>query len=227
MSKDRFNYKKKDIVKSGRVLHSGGPRDLQRKQNSNNVDSDAIVEALKLQILNLKNELNVSSGYTQEELETEIRKSAKSIEKKYKDDIANVSEIKVELDKTKLELKTSYDDVNILQTNLKLSQEKLNSIESTLVIKNEKIRDLEERVKEQKEIISLLKHRPVTLEGAGLVEEQSDRPKLQDVFIDPISAASENGLKSHVDVSSISSKEKESNKDKVNKLKSLMKGPLK
>lgn len=250
MPKARFEYKKDFVKKDGRKLHGGGPRDLQRKQQSQpivEIDNSTVVNALKSQIDSLKDELknSVSSGggFTQEELEAEIRKSSEAIENKYKSEI---EELKSRLKHTQLDnvkalekqadnLKSLENKVSDMKAELSTINSEKTKLEEELLIlkttssnKDDKINDLNDRIKEQKETIALLKQRPVTvIDGTGPVVDD-DRPKLDDVFIDPIEAGAEDGLESHVAVKDISTKEKNSNRDKVDKLRSILgKGNIK
>jgi ribosome recycling factor len=196
-------YKKEHIKPNGRKLVSGGPRDLQRQQQQF-TDQSGVINELKNEIIRLTEELQrqPSGGYTGEQMDNEIRSAVTDAVKDLKKEIKNYHK-----------------------------QEK-----QFLVDIKEKDKELEKiKDKYSKEIKNLLKEHSEKLEKLTMsimksgrhimVEEEDqedDRPKIEQVFIDPLEKDAGKELKPFLDVKDISTDEKENMFDKVDKLKDIL-----
>lgn len=101
------------------------------------------------------------------------------------------------------------------------------AIEETSIRYKKKIKILEselevveEKLKLKEEMIEILKSKVVLKEEDLIVEK--DRPKMKNVFVDPLDRKAEDGLVSYIDVENISMDEKENIQEKVDKLKLLL-----
>ncbi len=71
----------------------------------------------------------------------------------------------------------------------------------------------------REELITILKSRSHI---NNITEEGSDRPKMEQQFIDPLEKDSGKGLKSHIDIADVTTSEKDNMSEKVDKLKNLL-----
>jgi len=247
----------KELKKSdGRVLRSGGPRDIQRKQATDS-SYGVVIKELRDQIKLLQSQVTAgtSAGTTPEAIDAEIRKAVKDAikdTKQYYEKFLSESKEKEqsllkqlqsaykeanntlakEKEKYKLEyevklkkLEERYNDtISRQEDKLKLADEKLNNkdeiIEGLRKESDSIIKQLiEDHTKKMEELSNSLADR-----GHVINEGDSDRPQIEEVFVDPLEADSGSGMESHMDVEDVSTEEKEAMKDKVNKLRDLIGG---
>jgi DNA repair exonuclease SbcCD ATPase subunit len=111
-----------------------------------------------------------------------------------------------------------------------LSKE-LTAANNAVVVAEAKIETLTEKIESLKEVIktkddvieTLKKAAPVIVYGDGpAVVEDPDRPKMDEVFIDPLESDAGSKLESHINVEDTKTSQKVNVADKVNKLKGLM-----
>ena len=176
--------------KKERILYGGGPRDLQRKQQTQTVQAvsspefyETIIKDLKDQLRTVTEEVmrrgNVdpSKKFTAEEFDEEL--------------VKQVGTMMADFEKAKKETKELSNKVVALEAKLEAKDE----------------------------VISALKSRTVG-EGEVFVED-SNRPEMKTVFIDPTEAG-QNRMESHIKVEEESITAKADIDDKVNKLKNLI-----
>lgn len=257
-----MRYNKELVKPDGRMLRSGGPRDLQRKQMSS-IDESLIIKELKSQINDLMSQLNSKGRFTGEEVDDEIRKAVKSAvdytKKSYNEKISNFKKQVEELKKVNTELSNNVTSLNSREVGLLSEIKSIKSDNKVLLDKvdskyrgimdrlNSKIESLNKTIEAKDEIIKVLKNRD--LEGAisgddlaGLIKDQNekierlseavasgddfvsdpDRPKMEEIIIDPLEKDAGKGLKSHITVKKSESDKKDDVQDKVKKLKGLL-----
>ena len=178
-----INYPKEFIKPDGRKLRSGGPRDLQRRQEiiQNN---ELNIDELEKQFNNLKKELKKPQQqpegfFSPEQVDEEIRKAVEQA----------ITEV------------TQND-----------SSKEAAELKKEIVV-------LKQNLAGKKELIETLKYKT-----GSFVEEivDSDRPQMEQQFIDPLEKDAGKGLKSHIDITDVSTIETEDMSDKVDKLKGLL-----
>lgn len=240
-----MKYPKELVKPDGRKLIAGGPRDMQRRQQvAYSAAPDAgIIEALQKQIEELKEltKSNKKEGelYTAEEVDEEIRKAVESAVKETtislkRNTQAAAQEIEPLVQKYKVqivELQRNNDDLTRLHntmasqsSEMKDKIAKLESEVNEITELKKQIAVLEQTLAGKDELIDALKTRPVIVQGTTEVEDPN-RPKMDQVFVDPLEKDSGKGLKSsiNIEVEDIpTTDKKEEMDDKVNKLKSLL-----
>lgn len=231
---------------------SGGPRDQQRRQ-SGDENKGAVIHILKEQlreatVLLRDKPVEAQGGFTQEELEEEVRKSIdavkKDTDKKYKDEIKE-SKKKIKKLEKEVEGSVSLSDGNIFTQEemereakaygkalLKGALEKQTVFYEAKMVKLKKEKTkleidnngYKEALKVKDEMIEVLKQKQqvVHVSENGFIETDPDRPKIEDVFIDPLEKTSGDGFEKHIVVDDVPTEQKEKITNKVDKLKSLM-----
>ena len=87
----------------------------------------------------------------------------------------------------------------------------------------QKIAILEQELAGKEEVIDTLKSRPAIINGEIMMEEDPDRPKMEQVFIDPLEKGAEDGLKSNITNREITRDVDDGEVgDQVNKLKDIL-----
>lgn len=247
-----MDYYKDVTKKDGRVLRTGGPRDVQRKQRMDR-DYPHVIEILKEQISDLQKQISnptSTTGLSAEQMDHEIRKAVRETKAYYENLIekANKKEailseklFNVEKESTKRlnneveryraafnekakGLEEKYNStISKLEDQLKLAEEKL-LIKDELVdsLRAEKEATIKRLIEEQTKKMEELT-RSIAYNQAN-VDEESDRPKMEDVFIDPLEEGAGKDLSPHIDIEDVSAEEKEDIRDKVDKLRSIMGG---
>jgi len=199
-------YKKEYVKTDGRKLRTGGPRDLQKRQQIQDTYSTLDIQDLKKEIKRLSDELRerpVIGGFTGEQMDDEIRKSVSEA-------IRDVKETTVkEIEELKLKLKKSEENEETLL-------KKLENIEKA---GNDNITRLLKKQVETLENLNI----PTTIEHKEILADP-DRPQIEADFIDPLEKHAGEGLELHINVKDVSSNEKEDMVEKVDKLKQLMGG---
>ena len=124
--------------------------------------------------------------------------------------------------KKEYELEERYNNViSKLEDQLKLVEEKL-TIKDELIgtlhkEKDSAIRDLiEEQNKKMEELTKSMAYNQLP------IEEDPDRPKMEEVFVDPLEEDAGKDLTPYIDIEEDSIEEKEAMKDKVDKLRKIM-----
>lgn len=215
-----MRYNKEHIKKDGRHLLRGGPRDIQRRQAMAELQGDqsVIVDLLKQEIADLKRELSnrpkgKGGGFTAEEVDMEIHKAVESA----------VKELTTEFEKEKDKLQ--HDINNFKQIVEAVQKEKSRNLIEVEKL-NAKIETQQALLAEKDARIEELKQMRTSVPVAYQQKEDPDRPKMEEVFVDPLEKDAGEGMEAHINVSDITIDEKENMEDKVNKLRNIM-GKLK
>jgi hypothetical protein len=202
-------YEKKD----GRKLVATGPRSNQIRQKLQQEEAPVAVDTLAIE--ELKNELkNITSkildkpsanGYTKEQVDkmvnTAIEEVSIDLEKKYI----------FEIDTLKKSLAISTDKVKELTvTNLGL-QERVDK-------KDDVILELTTKLSKGPAVI-------MATDGMSYTPDESDRPSMDNVYIDPTEKGAGEGMEAHLTVKEVKS-QKPKLASNVNKLKELMGGKV-
>lgn len=224
-----MRYNKEFIKKDGRKLISVGPRDLQRRQaqRTSGFINEETVNILTVEIGRLRKELSTvkntnSDLFTAEQIDADISKVINE----------TVTELTIKHD-SELNKKDEEYKKNLKQQQI--------TFKESISIKDELIIDLKTQNKFLTESIYKLKEGSVSeianklttlltevtekmnLNGTNnIITVESDRPKIEKIFIDPINNESMEGVETHINLKDISISEKEEWVDKVGKLKGLM-----
>lgn len=221
-----FKYHKEYIKRDGRRLAGGGPRDLQRKVQDSG-SKDEVISELTKEVHALRKQLSEkpASGFTGEQVDDKINKVLDQ----------TISELEAKHAKNTEELidKLKFMD----EENLRLEKENSNlkienqAIKEELKVKNrlmERFADVSrDREEQSNKLTTLLTEATEKIERLvidGKVSEdftKSDRPQMEDVYIDPADEDYED-VESYIKSKDISITEKEKQADKVNKLKDLL-----
>lgn len=200
-------YRKEIIKPDGRKLTTGGPRDQQRRIREGK-DQETLIDALKVEIEALRDNMVVGKGaFTGEQVDEEIRQAvieAIEIEKKNSDK---------EINKLKNSLEEKTNKVHELSGELGVLNEKVTSLAATIVERDESLDRERERNK------TLLQQ--MTTTGDDLIIE-TNRPRMEPTFIDPLEKDAGDRLVPHIQVDDIKSDEKADMQSKVKKLKGLI-----
>lgn len=190
----------KEVEKTdGRVLRTGGPRDLQKQQKLDS-ESSFLIERLRKEIDGMKTQpvmqTAVSEGlFTPEQVDEEIRKAVK--------DALNES-------------KEGYG-----KKAKKIAKELIEAEAQIKELKDKKNSEIKALLEEQNRKIEELSRLRLTDKGEY---EDPERPKIEEVFIDPLEDDAGERLIPHIEIEDVSTAEKEKMQDKVDKLKELMNG---
>jgi hypothetical protein len=240
-----MRYPKEFVKKDGRKLVTSGPRDMQRKQQVAYTTSPdvEVIQELKQNIDELKAKFPTQQAkpegyYTPEEVDEEIRKAVAMAVKETtlslkKSQQANSQEIEPILQKYKiqiLELQRNNDDLVKLQrtvseknSDLQIKLDKLEQTSSEAEELRKQIAVLNQALAGKEELVEALKARPIEVRSGTEVIEDPNRPKLDQVFIDPLEKNSGKNLRSSITIEEMAMPdEKERMDDKVNKLKSIL-----
>lgn len=238
-----IRYPKEFVKPDGRKLVSGGPRDMQRRQyvaydTSPDVE---IIETLKQQIEELKelSKQKKSEGYyTADEVDDEIRKAVETAVKETtlslkKSTQMAAQEVEPLVQKYKVqivELQKNNDDLTKIHSSITAKNSELKNeiskLEDELKEVNElkkQIAVLEQTLVGKEEVIETLKSRP----AGATVEfvEDPDRPKMDQIFVDPLEKGAGDGLKSNINIEVTELElplKKEETDDKVSRLRGLL-----
>lgn len=199
-----LTYNKEFQSKDRRIMTSG-PRDRQLKQalQSSMVTSDQslLVEELRSQINKLQEQLDKKInvvGYTAEQVNDEIMKAVKAETQKLQDrNDALAREISSYVDI----IKNKDILIQSLTNNQSISDSRLTEL---LAETNRKIENMVLQINSNQENIIV----------------DSDRPKMETIFVDPIEG--QRNVEKHFEVEDISVSEKVQMDDKVNKLRGLL-----
>jgi hypothetical protein len=241
-----MKYPKELVKPDGRKLIAGGPRDMQRRQQvAYTAAPDAgVIEALQRQIEELKEltKSNKKEGelYTAEEVDEEIRKAVEAAVKETtislkRNTQAAAQEIEPLVQKYKVqivELQKNNDDLtrlhNTITNQSSEMKDKIAKLESEVGEVTElkkQIAVLEQTLTGKDELIEALKTRPVIVQQGAVEQEDPNRPKMEQVFVDPLEKDSGKDLKSSINIKVEdipTTDKKEEMDDKVFKLKSLL-----
>jgi chromosome segregation ATPase len=202
----RYNKEKDRPYKSGASVRDHQMRVKMTQQVEPSIgSSEAVISELRTQIANLTQELvkksKTTGEFTADQVDEEIRKAVshtlKETKAKYKREIEQLTNRNTELEKEVVELK---DRLKAKEDNY--------------------IADLHKKMEELAMKVSTMKN--VTTDGESDTEE--GRPKLEEVFIDPISKDSD--IESHVTIKDDKQEEKIDLDGDIDKLKKLLGGKL-
>lgn len=228
----------------------------QSINNNSNDSNLAVIEVLKEQIKDLTRQLSIkstsdspdgffSSDYVNEEISKAVKDAVESTKSKTNSKIEKLQEeIKVlkqndnskfEKDNLDLSNKVTSLELEIKSLKEKIEEMKLNKKETikiiddlktklnTVAILEEKLKSKDDIIKSKDEIIETLK-----VNNSYNINESfdTDRPSIENIFVDPLESGSGDALESFIKVEDLSHKEKEDISDKVNKLKNLIGGKL-
>jgi len=229
-----ITYNKNIVTKDRRIMTSG-PADRQRKQAMQNLAIDSsLVDELRNQISSLQKQLSekgsstvdMSEMFTADQVNEEIIKAIKvetaAIKSKYEIEIGN--------------LKSSINTLETENKNLKSAHEKeVASLKDVIKNKDEVIEQLKSTnfslgASEEK-IVNLLTEATKKMENVAMASMSSseypgplgdsDRPKMETVFVDPIEKDAE--VEKHFEIlEDVSITQKEEMNNKVSKLKNLL-----
>lgn len=246
-----MQYNKEFKAKPGRQISVSSPRDVRKRQAAKESDT-RLIEELQRQIADLRNQFVAGTGgMTPERVDDEIRKAVKDavketkgyyepllVESKRREKELNirVRELKNKLgaslieekDTHKKELKKALKDmesrynktISSLEDRLRLTEDKVVERETQLEeLKAERDNTIKKMLGEHtKKLEELAK--TISIEKLGV--DDPDRPKIEDVFIDPLESGAGSDLEPHVEIEDISVDEKGDMKGKVDKLRDLI-----
>lgn len=244
MERRNVIYPKTYIKADGRKLVSSGPRDLQRVQQTPVITSPNLdaVEGLKKQLDDLRQELrkqqteNKPEGYfTPDEVDEEIRRAVKQAVaeatlslKKSGQQVKQATDPDIQKYKVRIvELQKNNDNLTILHSTITNQntdlKNQIDKLKEGLVETEEykkQIAVLEQALAGKEELIETLKTRPAII-GDQVIEDP-DRPKMEDVFIDPLEEGAGKGLKSFIEIEDVTPGDTDKVNDKVDKLRDLI-----
>ncbi len=223
-----IRYNKEFVPKDRRIVTSG-PRDRQLKHAMEMAGSpqnnSGLVHELRSQIEKLNKQLEdkpkFTEGYTAEQVDEEIIKAIK----------VETANMKV---KQEVEVNALQNQIENIHKEIEVSKEmykkEVSSLKAIIKSKEEMIQQLKEgqSVGSNNQLTELLAEATrkiedmtaqISMHHTGEMPD-SDRPKMETVFVDPIEKESK--VEKHFDIEDISTKEKAQMEDKVNKLKNLM-----
>lgn len=240
-----MQYRKDFIKTDGRRLLKGGPRDQQLRAKI--TQEGNLVESLLEQVVELKAQVKSLEGgtpaaavpanlFTAEQVDEEIRKAVSqamaeaTISLKKAGPDANAERLIKRYKEQILDLQKTNDDFarmhKAITNENKDLKEKISKIEAeaddVTELRN-KIALLEQTVAGKDELIETLKTRPAII-GNEIVEPiDPDRPKMEQIFVDPLEEDAGKGLKSNITARELTRDVDEpAHDEQVNKLKSLL-----
>jgi hypothetical protein len=194
-----MRYDKNIPSKKNRLLSTSGPRDIQRRQMLD-AQSD-IVDGLKSQVVILQEQVNKSL--------TSVRSDGKYTAEQVNDAVINAVKSEVESLKSKYESMINgleMENKILRETNIRLSSRSENGNNLTEAQLQKIISTAMVQISDNKQIEII---------------EETKRPKIETVFIDPLDNRNVNEMETHIKVKEdYSSKEKMN--DKLSKLKNIM-----
>lgn len=212
-----MKYNKKEFIKpDGRRLRGGGPRDLQRKQATQDRPAADLTEYLQSEIRRLNEEIAKSGSgeYTGEQVDEEIRKAVAAavmetkvssdgelqitkevFRKKENDFFERIKELELEhgilkndLDRFRLEKDTVVSEKKELEFEIEQHKKQVSTVNEGKITR---------LLKEQNQKIESL------MEALANAEEQleieTNRPKMEMAFIDPLTKDAGEGLVPHLE----------------------------
>ena len=237
--------------KGAKRFLKGGPRDQQIRLRSlqqpapvviEGSSSEAVAQELRNQIKYLTEALTrkpkALAEFTAEEVDDEIRKAVtgavKETEDKYKEKMNKLTVNNKELEKEVERLKAGLASVKReaeferkeMMVKLEAGYEKtIAGLRVSLEVKEKLIEDLKKEKSNDlgaltEKVRALTTSLASTYELAIPVDEK--RPKMEEVFVDPLEKGAGENLESHVDIKDLSFKEKVKVDTQVDKLKGLI-----
>lgn len=232
-------YKKQFVKSDGRRLNRSGPRDMQARTagGSYTPDSSNLVGLLTNQITELRAEIltmKSRSGetapagfFSPEQVDGEIRKAVE----------AAVAEMAISFKGAGADLAPLVDEYKIQVSELQKSNDNLIKLHTAIVNENAELKTkiskletepdvvelkkqiavLEQEIEGKQELIETLRTRPGIIEGEVI---DPDRPKMEQIFVDPLEKDAGEGMKSSINVDTVV--KDDAVDDKVNKLKDLL-----
>lgn len=207
-------YKKENINKNKRISPRG-PRDSQRRANAS-PDTDAVNE-LTSRVNQLSSQLSEVTptpvdSMSPEQLDNVIINAVKAETGVIK------NEYELKISKIKLENEDLKNKISIIKES---TSTEIKNLKSQIDSKDKLIVQFEDLKNDDtiKDMILELKNKINNISSTD--QGISDRPVLEDMYIDP-SCDKEEGRVLHIDIKDVPSETKEDMSDKVNKLKALM-----
>lgn len=236
-----IKYKKQYVKSDGRKLNRSGPRDMQARTAGSYTPDTSIVELLTNQLTELRAEIlamKSRSGdaapagfFSPEQVDEEIRRAVEAAVAEsaisFKGDTKNadMAPLVHEYKKQIVELQRGNDNLTKLHAsitkesgNLKEKIAKLEAEMVDVVELKKQIAVLEQELVGKEEMVEMLKTRPAILEGEVFTDP--DRPKMEQVFVDPLEEGAGKGMKATINIETVVKDEEVG--DKVNKLKDLI-----
>jgi len=228
-------YKKQFVKSDGRKLNRSGPRDMQARTVGGGYTADnSVIELLTNQLTELRAEIlamKSRSGdaapagfFSPEQVDREITKAVEEVAisfNKNSDLVPLVKEYKtevLELQKANENLTKLHSAISKENTAIKDAMDRLQAeLGDTSELKKQ-IAVLEQEILGKQELIDTLKTRPAIVNGEIITDP--DRPKMEQVFIDPLEKNAGSGMKASIDIEAVVKDEDVG--DKVNKLKNLL-----
>lgn len=225
-----MDYHKPEVNKSrkSRYMSGGGPRDQQRRlalmdaqKRAAPLGQDELIKELRDHIALLNEQLaekekttgEYSAADVDEEIRTAVADAVEETKAQFKDKIkelkSNNTQLKSELEELQKLVKIKDETIKSLELNIKSSNSTGNN------------EALEQMITDQNKQIERL---TAMLAEGKTFEETSDRPQMDDVFIDPLDKDAGKDIESHVRVKDSSSEKKDDIGKKANKLKSVLGG---
>lgn len=199
----RYN-KKGEVVKSGRMLYSGGPRDRQVKLAEQNT-----LNSFK----HLREDLHISNDVKSQEIVTYSEQQLQDIVNK------SVEDISIELEKKYLvELEANHKLIDLKDAEITKLMKTISVLENKLDKRDNIILELTTKVS------NMLNNGNKQIDACvSTDDDKTTRPSMDKIFIDPTIKGVEDKYESHVVVDEEQSK-KDNVANSVNKLKALMGG---
>ena len=185
-----YNKEQKDH----RKLKASGPRNMQARTVA--VDTSEDIKELKAEITKLAGSgIAAAGGYTQQQVDDMLNEA--------------IEEVSVDLEKKYVQ------NIKQLKARLVAAGDEVQKLSESLDKKDKLILDLTTKITD-------LASRPVTVVQGNKaeVEEVSDRPSMNESYIDPAKRGAEDKMESHVKIKEI--KSKADTGANINKLKNLM-----
>jgi len=234
-------YKKQYVKSDGRKLNRSGPRDMQaRTTGAGSPDIDMVtiltnqLTELRAEILAMKSRSGDAAPagfFSPEQVDEEIRKAVhaavaeSAISFKGATKNADMAPLVTEYKKQILELQRGNDNLTKLHAaitkesgNLREQISKLEAEVVDVVELKKQIAVLEQELVGKDEMVEMLKTRPAILEGEIFTDP--DRPKMEQVFVDPLEEGAGEGMKASIHIETVVKEDEVG--DKVDKLKSLL-----
>jgi len=215
---------RKEILELKSKTASTGKGDFTGEQVDEEVRK-AVAEALKESEGYFKNKVKELEGNNKKFLENmeRLNKDKDQLDQKLRAKRERLNKTQYEFEEIKIKLKEA-------EGRLKLADEKIEAKDEIIeVLKKENegggtdTTELQKIIEAQNKKIEDLTM-AVVAGGDVVIEDDPDRPQIEDVFVDPLEDGSSEGLVSHIEVEDVSPEKKEDMKEKVSKLKEIMGG---
>ncbi len=243
-----IKYNKEFVKPDGRKLTSGGPRDLQRRQQlaaQQSYDQTDLINELKKEIANLSIQLAKkevpTQGFTGEQVDEEVRKAVagaidevtashkkktkelKSAVEAFKKNeeklLKRIEEFEVSTAGLNNEIAKLKENEKDLEREIFQKNEAINSLSIDKEKADEKIDRITELLEAQSKKLEELSVTVVMSEDGVIIDE--DRPQIETTFIDPLEDGEGEDLTAFIKYKDIKTEPNET-QSKMSKLKGLM-----